>query len=48
MEQDQLDTTVPAGQDHEDWVAPTLTDLGSFEELTENGIAGSVDAEGMS
>ena len=32
----------------EDYVAPTLTDLGSFEELTRNGPLGVVDAEGQS
>ena len=47
MHEDQHQTDAP--QDARDeWVAPALTDLGSFEELTKNGIAGAVDAEGMS
>jgi hypothetical protein len=33
----------------EHWVAPALTDLGSFEELTQLGVTGtSPDAEGLS
>lgn len=31
-----------------EWAAPALTDLGSFEELTKNSIAGAADAEGQS
>jgi hypothetical protein len=32
----------------EQYVAPTLTDVGSFEELTRNSTSGSVDFEGQS
>jgi hypothetical protein len=32
----------------DDYVAPKLTDIGSFEELTQFGGGGAVDAEGMS
>ncbi|MEA2423216.1 MAG: hypothetical protein QOF55_2315 [Thermoleophilaceae bacterium] len=31
-----------------DYVAPTLTDLGSFQELTQTGLSGNVDVEGLS
>lgn len=33
----------------DDYVTPLLTDLGSFEELTQNNLTGSIaDAEGFS
>jgi hypothetical protein len=40
----------PAAADdpREDYAAPTLSELGSFEELTQLGGTGSVDAEGKS
>jgi hypothetical protein len=50
MSQDRRETLEPAeDQDStEDYASPALTDLGSFQELTQNGVAGAVDAEGMS
>lgn len=36
-------------QEREEWIAPALTDLGSFEELTEFQVAGpNPDSEGFS
>ncbi|HEX8065849.1 MAG TPA: lasso RiPP family leader peptide-containing protein [Thermoleophilaceae bacterium] len=32
----------------EEYMTPALTDLGSFQELTQLGASGNVDAEGMS
>jgi hypothetical protein len=38
-----------AGRDQrEDWVAPLLTEIGPFEELTQNGFNPSSDAEATS
>lgn len=39
-------TDVPDSR--EDYVVPALTELGSFQELTQNGVGAVVDAEGMS
>lgn len=50
MSEDQRDTQDPAdAQDsREDYHAPALTDLGSFQELTQLGSSGAIDAEGSS
>ena len=50
MSEDRLDTQAPADvqESSKDYVAPTLTDLGSFEELTGFGPSTNVDAEGGS
>ena len=51
MHDDQHETDAPSQPQHAsaEWVAPTLTDLGSFEELTKNNPTGTVaDAEGQS
>jgi hypothetical protein len=37
-----------AEDSREDYHAPALTDLGSFQELTQIGGSGAVDAEGSS
>ena len=50
MSEEQRDGQDPAeAQDpREDYEAPALTDLGSFQELTQFGAATNVDAEGAS
>ena len=50
MPEDRADTQDAAEtQDpREDYVAPTLTDLGSFEELTKFNPTGATDSEGSS
>jgi hypothetical protein len=50
MSEDHRDTHDPADtQDpREDYVVPTLTDLGSFQELTRFGGTGASDIEGQS
>jgi hypothetical protein len=50
MSEDRVDTEDPAGAEdaHEDYVAPTLTDLGSFEELTQFNVGNLPDGEGSS
>ncbi|HEV2815092.1 MAG TPA: lasso RiPP family leader peptide-containing protein [Solirubrobacteraceae bacterium] len=50
MSENRVETPEPA-ETHdvvEDYASPALTDLGSFAELTQNGLSGNVDAEGMS
>jgi hypothetical protein len=46
MREEQEPTQQPA--EHEDYVAPALTDLGAFEEITKLGSGGQPDAEGSS
>jgi hypothetical protein len=50
MSEDRGDTQDPAEAEdaREDYVAPKLTDLGSFKELTQLGTGTVIDAEGMS
>jgi hypothetical protein len=48
MREDHVDTQQDAQDAREDYVAPTLTDLGSFQELTQINGSSVVDAEGQS
>lgn len=51
MHADQHETDAPREPQSApaEWVAPTLTDLGSFEDLTKNNPTGEfADAEGQS
>jgi hypothetical protein len=50
MPENHGDTHDPADAEdsREDYTAPTLTHLGSFHELTQNGIGPNPDAEGTS
>lgn len=50
MPDDQHETDAPPdSQDaRKAWVAPTLTDVGSFEEVTQTGLSGVADIEGQS
>jgi hypothetical protein len=50
MSEDQPSAQVQADvvEPSEDYVAPALTDLGSFKDLTQLGSGQVVDAEGMS
>jgi hypothetical protein len=47
-DRDDQQDSAEAKDSREDYVAPTLTDLGSFQELTQLGVAGVVDVEGSS
>jgi hypothetical protein len=50
MSEDHRDEQDPADAEatHEAYVAPKMTDLGSFEELTQFSTSGNVDSEGLS
>jgi hypothetical protein len=47
MSEDRGDTQDPAEDEdaRQDYVAPKVTDLGSFEKLTKNGFAAGADTE---
>jgi hypothetical protein len=49
MNEDQTDAPDEAEDNGPDYVAPALTDLGSFEDLTRfNPVGGAPDTEGFS
>jgi hypothetical protein len=48
MDQHETDVSSDSPETRAEWVAPTLTDLGSFTELTQLSTSGAADAEGQS